>query len=163
MIVETERLNVRNLKLTDKHSLFDIYSDKEAMKYRASKPFETFEEVDRMLEIAFYTIKTKVEFRYAVDLKTNNELIGTFVIKPMSESQCEIGYSIGKKYWGSGYGKELVEGMIACIKKLSYQKIIAISKKENGASIKLLENFGFQLIPEKESNNCCFFEYNVEK
>ncbi|TDE44913.1 N-acetyltransferase [Flavobacterium rhamnosiphilum] len=163
MIVETDRLKIRNLALEDKKSLFEIYSDKEAMRFRGSKPFETIEEVVEMLNRTFQKLESKEEFRYAVDLKENNEIIGTFLIKPISENECEIGYSIGKNYWGRGYGKELVKGMLKYIKKLPFKTIVATSRKENISSIMLLESVGFKLFPEKEINNCRFFEYFLEQ
>jgi ribosomal-protein-alanine N-acetyltransferase len=163
MIVETDRLKIRNLVLEDKKSLFEIYSDKEAMRFRGSKPFETIEEVHEMLSRTFQKLESKEEFRYAVDLKENNKIIGTFLIKPISKNECEIGYSIGKNYWGGGYGKELVKGMLNYIKNLPFKTIVATSKKENIASLMLLQKVGFKLIPEKETNNFHFFEYLLEQ
>lgn len=163
MIVETDRLKIRNLALEDKKSLFEIYSDKEAMQFRGSKPFGTIEEVVEMLSRTFQKLESKEEFRYAVDLKENNEIIGTFLIKPISKNECEIGYSIGKNYWGRGYGKELVKGMLNYIKKLTFKTIVATSRKENISSIILLESVGFKLFTEKEINNCHFFEYFLEQ
>jgi ribosomal-protein-alanine N-acetyltransferase len=163
MIVETDRLKIRNLALEDKKSLFEIYSDKEAMRFRGSKPFETIEEVVEMLSRTFEKLESKEEFRYAVDLKENNKIIGTFLIKPISKNECEIGYSIGKNYWGRGYGKELVKGMLNYSKNLPFNTILATSRKENIASLLLLEKVGFKLIPEKETHNCHFFKYFLEQ
>lgn len=162
MITETDRLHIRHLDFPDKEALFEIYSDKEAMRFRGSKPFETLDDVDHMLNRTFHKIESKEEFRYAVDLKETNELIGTFLIKPLSENECEIGYSIGKNYWGNGYGKELVNGMIDHISNLPFATIVATSKKENISSSKLLESVGFTLIPEKEIGDCHFWEYTLE-
>jgi ribosomal-protein-alanine N-acetyltransferase len=159
MITETERLVIRNFELKDKEKLFEIYSDKEAMQYRRSKAFENLEEVDEMLNRTFQKLELNEEFRYAVEHMVNKELVGTFLIKPFSEKECEIGYSIGKKYWGGGYGKELVNGMMKYIATQNYKTVIATSRKENIASLKLLESVGFIINPEKETTNCHLFEY----
>jgi RimJ/RimL family protein N-acetyltransferase len=53
--------------------------------------------------------------------------------------------------------------MLNYIKSLSFKKIVATTRKENIASLKLLENVGFKLFPEKEINNCLFFEYLLEE
>jgi ribosomal-protein-alanine N-acetyltransferase len=163
MIVETDRLKIRNLALEDKKSLFEIYSDKEAMRFRGSKPFETIEEVVEMLSRTFKKLESKEEFRYAVDQKESNTIIGTFLIKPISKIECEIGYSIGKNYWGSGYGKELVKAMVEYCKNLPFKTIVATSRKENIASLLLLEKVGFKLIPEKETHNSHFLKYFLEQ
>lgn len=163
MITETDRLDIRELMVADKHPLFEIYSNKEAMKYRGSKPFDSIEEVEEMLTVASQKLKSGEEFRYAVVQKENNELIGTFLIKSYSKNECEIGYSIGEKYWGKGYGVELVKGMLDYISSLNYKKVLATSRIENIASLKLLEKIGFKPSSEKELDNCYCFEYSLEK
>lgn len=161
MITETDRLEIRKLTSADKNSLLEIYSDKEAMKYRGSKPFDSLDEVEKMLIRTFQKFESREEFRYAVIQKEGNELIGTFLIKPNSKNECEIGYSIGKKYWKKGYGKELVKCMLKYINSLNYTKVLATSRKENIASLKLLEKIGFKLSSEKEIDNCSCFEYSL--
>lgn len=159
MNLVTEHLTIRQLNWQDKARLFDIYSDKDAMKYRGSKPFEDLDDVDVMLNSTFQKMASQEEFRYAVEHTNDQTLIGTFLIKPTSEQTCEIGYSIAREYWGAGYGKELVIGMIPYLKALQFQTITATSKKENIASLKLLESVGFKLIPERKENGCYYFEY----
>lgn len=159
MNLVTEHLTIRQLNWQDKARLFDIYSDKDAMKYRGSKPFEHLDEVDAMLNSTFQKMASQEEFRYAVEHTNDSTLIGTFLIKPITEQVCEIGYSIAREYWGFGYGKELVIGMMPYLKQLQFQTITATSKKENLASLKLLESVGFKLVPDKELNDCYVFEY----
>ena len=48
MIFETERLFIRHLEESDSESMFEIYSDKESMKYRANKPFTTISEAEAL-------------------------------------------------------------------------------------------------------------------
>jgi len=163
MITETDRLEIRELTSNDKNSLFEIYSDKEAMKYRNTKPFDSLDEVEKMLAKTFQKFEFSEEFRYAVIQKEGNELIGTFLIIPLSKNECEIGYSIGKKYWKKGYGKELLIGMLKYISSLTYIKVLATSRKENIASLKLLEKIGFKLSSKKDIDNCFCFEYALQK
>ena len=40
IITENEKLLIRELSENDTNVIFELYSDKEAMKYRWSKPFE---------------------------------------------------------------------------------------------------------------------------
>jgi len=58
--------------------------------------------------------------------------------------QCEIGYTIAKKYQGNGFGREAVSGIIEYLfTKLHKHRITASVDPENTASIRLLEKLGF--------------------
>ena len=66
MLTESNRILIRSLAIDDVDRLFTIYTDKEAMKYRGSKPFETITDVYEMLENTQKNIIEGKEFRYAV-------------------------------------------------------------------------------------------------
>jgi RimJ/RimL family protein N-acetyltransferase len=44
IIIENEKLLIRELAENDVNVIFELYSDKEAMKYRGSSPFENIDE-----------------------------------------------------------------------------------------------------------------------
>ena len=96
MIAENEKLFVRELTENDANVIFELYSDKEAMKFRGSKPFENFNEAILMLKKVTENIKNGKEYRYAIIEKTSNELIGTYLITPITKLNCMVGCSIGK-------------------------------------------------------------------
>lgn len=160
MITENEKLGIRELTKTDVNVLFELYSDKEAMKFRGSKPFENIEEAIVMLEKVAENIQNETEYRYAIIEKKSNEVIGTFLITPVSNSDCKIGCSIGKKYWRMGFGMEVMILMIAYLKNLNYKKVIGLIKKENIPSIKLVEKMSFKLIEQTERPE--FYKYEME-
>ncbi|HEU4495433.1 MAG TPA: GNAT family N-acetyltransferase [Flavobacterium sp.] len=76
MIIENEKLLLRELTANDVEVIFELYSDKEAMKFRASKPFENIEEAAVMINKAAENIKNGTEYRYAIIEKTSNKLVG---------------------------------------------------------------------------------------
>lgn len=160
-ITVSERLLIRYLVLEDKNALFEIYSDKEAMKYRGSKPFESLEEVQQMLQDTNEKLIAQTEFRYAVIEKETNFLIGTFLYKNSINNQCEIGYSIGKAYWKKGYGTELLNLMIPFLKEKGFDRLIAFTKNGNEASISLLQKVGFKRNQNKSQDGFNCFEINI--
>jgi len=122
-------LKFKFLLQSDTSILFKIYSDKEAMRFRGS--------------------------RRGVELEESGELIGSVMFRydDMKDGICEIGYSIGKQYWGKGFGTEIVKEILKTLQK--EQRIhtaIAWSHKENISSIKILERLGFTRTPQKESD-----------
>ncbi|WP_395043073.1 GNAT family N-acetyltransferase [Flavobacterium sp.] len=150
MIAENENLFLRELNHTDIEVLFELYSDKEAMKFRGSKTFENIEEAVIMLNNVIENYKTKTEFRYGIIEKISNQLIGTFLIVPISKTKCKIGCSIGKKYWRLGYGSQVMTIMFQYLQNIKYETIIGLIKKENIPSIKLVEKMNFTLIEQTE-------------
>jgi ribosomal-protein-alanine N-acetyltransferase len=78
MILETDRLKIRNLNLADKNLLFEIYSDKEAMQFRGSKPFATLEKVDEMLVKTLQKFEAKKNLDMLLTIKKITNLLAHF-------------------------------------------------------------------------------------
>jgi ribosomal-protein-alanine N-acetyltransferase len=160
MITENEKLLIRELQENDVNVIFELYSDKEAMKFRGSKPFETIDEATKMLKKVSENIKNGTEYRYAIIEKNSNKLIGTYLITPITNLECMVGCSIGKKYWRLGYGIEVMMLMSEYLRNLKFEKIVGLIKKENIPSIKLVEKMNFVLIEQTEKPE--FYKYEKE-
>lgn len=107
MVLETERLYLREMSQADVNALKKILQDEEAM-YAYNGPFsddETQEWLDR--QIARYQ---KYGFGlWAVVLKETGEMIGQcgITMQPWNGSEVlEIGYLFQKNYWHKGYATE---------------------------------------------------------
>lgn len=144
------RLHFRDLNSKDASALLEIYSDAEAMKFRANPPLSNIEEALKMVEQAE---KESLEFtykRWAVVKKSDNELIGTLVFHYHKQNNtCTIGYSIGRQFWKKGYGQELLKAMIATLRTTNCIEVNALVHTQNLASICILEKQQFQ---QKEAN-----------
>ena len=159
MITENEKLLIRELTQNDVDVIFELYSDKEAMKFRGSKPFENIEEAIIMIKKVTENIKNGTEYRYAIIEKLSNKLIGTYLITPITNLNCMVGCSIGKNYWRLGYGLEVMTLMLEYLKNLEFKQIIGLIKKENIPSIKLVEKMKFRLIEQTEHPE--FYKYEM--
>lgn len=160
MIIENGKLLIRELIQNDVKVIFELYSDKEAMKFRGSKPFENIDEAEKMLKKVAENIKNGTEYRYGIIEKETNNLIGTYLITPITNIECMVGCSIGKKYWRLGYGIEVMMLMSEYLRNLKYEKIVGLIKKENIPSIKLVEKMNFVLIEQTEKPE--FYKYEKE-
>ena len=107
MLIETERLLLREYTMDDFDALFEIMSDEETMKHYPS-PFDK----ERTRGWITWNIENYSKYGFglwAVVLKETNEFIGDCGITIQDidgELLPEIGYHIHKKYWRRGYGKE---------------------------------------------------------
>ena len=152
----SEKVKFRELTMTDTGMLFGIYSDKEAMKYRGSKPMQTIDDAKNFVKNTKVKKMEILTIRKGIELVKTKELIGSVMYRfnENKKNECEIGYSIGRQFWGKGLGKEIVKTMIKAIKeKNEINKIVAWSNKENIASVKILEKIGFKRISQTEYEN----------
>ena len=107
MIIETERLVLREYTFDDFDSLYEILSDKETMKHYPA-PFDE-EKVRGWIQ---WNIENYAKYGFglwAVVLKETGEMIGDCGITIQNiddELLPEIGYHIHKKYWRKGFGSE---------------------------------------------------------
>ena len=136
MILETERLYLREMNQNDFGSLCKILQDEKAM-YAYEGAFsdaEVQEWLDR--QIARYQ---KWGFGlWAVILKETNEMIGQcgLTMQPWKEAEVlEIGYLFQRLYWHNGYA---IEAARACKKyafeKLDAKEVCSIIRDTNTAS-----------------------------
>lgn len=146
IITASQRLYFRAINTGDRDDLFRIYSDKEAMQYRGSKHLEHIEDADAMIAKTLRDYSSGGECRWAIVEKDSELLIGSFLYKTISETACEIGYSIGRNFWGQGYAQEALNQMLVYLKQMGYSQIVATTKTDNTASSRILEKAGFSLV-----------------
>lgn len=150
---KSERLITCRLSNDDAQALFGIYSDHEAMKFRANPPMQSLEEAYQMIASQFTVNKQTSKLRLGVRNSFSNKLIGTLLLTWSTdiEEQCEVGFSFGKQYWNKGYGKEILQMLE---KQLGTHEHIKTLKawciKENLASIHLFEKARFTKVTQNE-------------
>ncbi len=107
MMIETERLKLREYTFDDFDSLYEILSDEETMEHYP-KPFDE-QKVRWWIQ---WNIENYAKYGFglwAVVLKETGEMIGDCGITIQNidgELLPEIGYHIHKKYWRKGLGSE---------------------------------------------------------
>ena len=160
---ESERLRFRDLEQYDAQRLFQIYSDKEAMKYRGSKPMTTLEDAKTFILNQRLEEEHRYTFRQGIEIKETQELIGSILFRFYKDisTECVIGYSIGADFWNRGFGREIVKLLVEQIKALkNIEAIKAYTRKENIASSKILELNGFKKVAQEEFPNSYLYLKN---
>lgn len=148
LILETERLYLRELTQADYKDLCKILQDKDVM-YAYEHAFSD-KEVHEWLD---KQIKRYHEFGFglwAVILKENNELIGQcgLTMQDCNGKQViEIGYLFQKVYWHKGYA---IESASAC-KKYAFEilkanEVFSIIRDTNIASQKVAKSNGMNIV-----------------
>lgn len=107
VIIETNRLILREYTLDDFDNLYEIVSDPETMRHYP-KPFDE-ERTRDWIEWNLENYKNYGFGLWVVTLKETGEFIGDCGISIQNidwELLPEIGYHIHKKYWRRGFGSE---------------------------------------------------------
>lgn len=150
MILLSERLSIRKLKLEDLEQLHKLQSNPNVMKYITNRP-KTLEESEReLIKIVNSYEEDQSDFLVlAVCLIESKEFIGTCAVIKNEEKKSEIGYRLQEQHWGYGYGSELTKRLlIYCFEERNIDSVIANVETRNHFSVKIIENNGFELINE---------------
>ena len=112
--METDRILLRPWRESDAEALFKYASDPDVGPRAGWPPHQSVEESLEIIRTVFNT-----PTMWAVELKETGEAIGCVGYLPasasnlqISEDQCEVGYWIGKPYWGRGICTEALRLVI---------------------------------------------------
>lgn len=146
--IETDRLILRPWRDSDAEALFKYASDPDVGPIAGWAPHPT---VDYSLEI-IRTVFADPEV-YAVVLKATGEPIGCCGIMTadglhsaeMNQREAEIGYWIGKPYWGQGLIPEAVKALLSrCFHELNLDAVWCGYYDGNAKSKRVCEKSGFR-------------------
>ena len=97
----TERLLIRNMKISDLEDLYLVYSNDQVMKY--VEPTFSLEKTREFIE-KFGLIGTPLV--YSIEVKNTSKVIGHFIYHFFEDNKTyEIGFILNNQYWNKGYGK----------------------------------------------------------
>jgi RimJ/RimL family protein N-acetyltransferase len=145
MIFETNRVLIRRYAKDDFENFYLLNSDEEVMRFirpvqNREKTLDFFQE-----NVEYY--KTFPHYgRWAMIEKSNQQFIGSFMLRPSTalDREIELGYSMFRKFWGNGFATESVRGGLAyAFDELKLPTVIAITQLQNTASQKVLLKCGF--------------------
>ncbi len=154
IVIETERLILREASVDDVERMYELYKDREITEYMPN----LFENIEEEREYTRKYIENVYNFymygMWIVVLKETGEIIGRVGIEYRHESETadigtkyshELGYMIGKDYQRKGYAYEAVKAVIEyAINELEVDDIFAEVNKENIASYNLAIKAGLE-------------------
>ncbi|HHI03693.1 MAG TPA: N-acetyltransferase [candidate division Zixibacteria bacterium] len=144
-ILKTERLILRPFRLDDAPRVQELAGDKEVARTTLHIP-HPYKDGDAEKWINTHEPMFKLDelVNYAVIMADINELIGAIGLTLTKDyDRAEIGYWIGKPYWGKGYCTEAAQAILKYgFEALKLNRIFAHYMTNNPASGKVMENIG---------------------
>ncbi len=144
--IRTDRLTIRAFTLDDVPAIHAaLYADPDAMHFiggphsleRTRQGIAGYVEHQRAAGYSFW----------AVVLEETGEVIGEAGLYPMNGAgpDIELGYALGSPWWGQGYATEAAGAILrTAFEALGAQRVVAVAKRENTASLHVLEKLGFR-------------------
>lgn len=151
--IETERLILRELLLSDVDGMFELDSNPNVHLFLGNKPVKDIQEsVDQIKNIQ-QQYKDFGIGRWAVILKETNEFLGWSGIKFITneinnhKDFYEIGYRFIEKHWGKGYATEAGKAFIDyAFNDMKIDAVYAYADEGNENSRRILEKLGLRYI-----------------
>ena len=140
--IDTERLALRRFMETDADDLYENYgSDDNVRRFISFFPCSTREGAREFIDMHIQRYQATRDF-YGWAITLDGVVIGSiglFDIDHESDS-CEIGYSLGSRWWGLGYATEAVSAVLDfAFNTLGAHRIQATYHPDNIASKRVLE------------------------
>jgi len=144
-LIETNRLILRKIELTDADMMFNNWAnDEEVSRYMRWQAHKSPDETKVTILRWFSNYENENTYHWGICLKTG-ELIGSVGVMVTAEYdyKAEIGYCIGRIWWGNGYTSEAIEAVINYMySNTDIERIEAYHSVENPASGKVMLKAG---------------------
>lgn len=150
MIINTDRLLLRPLCLSDLKTVHEYACDSENTKYMLHLPNATEQETEDFLCSVERDWQQEHPSSFEFAIVLDDVQVGAVSIS-LDEitNQGEIGWILNKKHWNRGYVSEAAKAVLDFAKtQLHLQRVIAQCDWRNIASAKVMEKIGMRLIDE---------------
>lgn len=141
--LETERLILRRLELTDAEEMFNNWcNDDEVVRYLPWNVHGNIEVTKELLHMWINEYNESHTYRWIVVLKESNKPIGTVdvVKKDMTNKVFELGHCYSRDCWGKGIATEVLSKVIEFLfDEVDVEVIVAKHEEENLASGRVMQ------------------------
>lgn len=166
-ILETDRLILRPLTMSDLDALFVLYRDPEIRTYFPEGTL-TYEETKEELEWIIDVYYGKYGFGlWATIHKATGAFIGRCGLLPWTidgQQEVEVAYLIDKAYWGQGLGTEAARGIVRyAFEQLHLSRLICLIDAENQASQAVATKIGMSFEKAIEDDKGPALVYSISR
>ena len=151
--IRTERLVLRPFRESDAEELYQNYgSDPEVGRYISFTPCETLDSTKEFIKMHLSQDPENPDFYgWAVTLADADDkeavLVGSASLFNVDRvaNQCELGFSIGSRWWGMGIATEAENAIVQyALHELGFHRVYASHHVSNIGSGRVLQKIGMQ-------------------
>lgn len=147
MQLTTDRLILRELRLSDFEALCAIESDPALFRYEPGPytPEQTRSRLETTIEWAGDLPRKR--YKFGITVKPDDRVIGRISLSEISTEsrEWEIGWTVARQEWGKGYASEAAKAVLHfAFTGLKVHRVIAFCHAENAASTRVMEKLGMR-------------------
>ena len=145
--LETKRLLLRPMRLSDAKDLFDYASDPQVSRHVLWETHQSIAQSRAMLRGALWQYRRGMPSSFAIALKESGRMIGTigFMWVNTDHLSAEVGYSLSRAYWNQGLMTEALRRIIEYgFEELKLNRIEAQHETDNPASGRVMAHVGMR-------------------
>ncbi len=143
IILETDRLTLREFMANDGEQLYALNVDPEVIRYTGDRSFSSIAQAEAFIR-DYPDYRLNGFGRWAIVLKRTNRFIGWCGLKLNEESYVDLGFRLFQYEWRKGYGTEAAKATLDYgFNTLLMKEVIGRTSQKNLGSIKILEKLGF--------------------
>lgn len=141
-IVETERLRLRPPAMSDARRVAALGNDLDIARMTSTMPHPyDLEDAEAFLA---GSARNRPDHHAEFALEAQGELVGMLGFHPMADGRTEVGYWLGRAYWGRGYATEALRGALRWASREWRRRfVMARHFSDNPASGQVLCKAGF--------------------
>ena len=146
-VITTPRVVLRWISEDDIDGLYEVFSDPQVMRYWSRGPLANREAAAEMQREIVEGNFSNTMLKWGLALRESNSVIGTTTLFNLNldNGRAEIGYAMGRAYWGKGYMNEALRALVKhAFEVMDLRRLEADVDPRNAASIRTLERLGFQ-------------------
>jgi len=147
IVISTKSLTLRFLSETDLPAVYAIFSHPEVMRYWSYPPWTERSQAQRWLINVHEGYRTRNDLQFGIERRADSVLVGTCTLFQfnITSRRAEIGYALGRPYWGAGYMHNALHALLHyAFETLDLNRLEADIDPRNVASARALERLGFQ-------------------
>lgn len=145
--IETERLTLRPFREADATALFELSQHPEVVRYVGDRRLPTVQEAWRAVAgwIGHWALRGYGQ--WAIEERASGSFIGRAgIINPADWPGAEVGYLLGRPWWGRGYATEAARtAMDWGFREIGFPDLLSLIDPDNLASIAVATRLGESL------------------
>ena len=150
--LETERLTLRSFREEDVRAFFELSQDPAVVRFVGDRRVPTEQEAWRAVAGWLGHWAMRGYGQWAIEERSSGRFIGRAgIINPVHWPGPEVGYLLGRDYWGRGYATEAASAAMGWgFDQIGFADLLSLIDPDNAASIAVATRLGESLRGETD-------------
>ena len=146
MILTTDRLRLRPVKLEDAAWIFPMMGDPEVMAYWDVDAIDDPQVIDAMIAYQVEEMAKTRAYYWAIERLADDAPLGECDLSEIDRwhRRAEVGFILKREAWGDGLATEAMQAVLTFADDLGLKRLGARAHVANDASAALLKKLGFK-------------------